>query len=876
MRRRIERWVLWRFSEEERAEITADLEELAAARTGAARRLYYAVELAKYSVRDVWDSMQHGDLRKERGGGAMRFDVMWGDLRYAWRGLVRSPGFSLVAVAIMAVGMGAATAIVSVVDGVLLRPLPIEEPDRLLSVWLVNPEGQRARMTPGNVVDVSELDGVFDGVAAFGAQSTSISVDGDPVFLQGSRVTPGYFSTLGVTPVLGRGFLPDEGVSGGESVVVLSHHVWVDMFGSDPDIVRRTVDLDGARFQVVGVVPPGVYPTHATVSAVLPFTEGSQDFFVPLRYSDAGWDNRRSHVVGTIARLSDGTTVESARERVAALSDRLQSEGHPNSAERLLLTSFTDEVVGDVRFGLLTLLGTVGLVLLIALVNVASLFVLRADQRRAVFTIRAALGASRSRLVRQLLMESVLVVAVSAAAALFVADGVLRVMKAMVPYQIPRLADVSVSPVALAATVLVGLCVASLVPLLPALRLHARSLHDGVRRSAGSASRRRRRLHTGVVGVQAALCLLVLVTAGLLGRSYAALRAVDPGFEAAGLWTVTVNVDPSRADEVVEGVRTVPGVAHAAIAYDHPLERNWGDSFLIDGIVRSEDDPPTVASLRPFGVGYFETVGIETVEGRVPDALDLAGDVPYAVINEALASTYLAGRSVVGTRITVPSAARIAGGDGVFEIAAVVENVRFLGPAEAPTPGLYVPLPHFPAYASTLLVRTERADVDVAAGVRGAVAAVDPTIGVRDARPMQGLLDDLTARPRFNMMLLTTFGGVGLLLCGLGVYGLVSRVVVSRRRDIGVRMALGADAPRLAGSVLRGALVPMAVGGALGGVLAVAASRSIRSLLFGISPLDPASFAGSAAFLLLVGVLAAAIPAARAVSIDPSSTLREE
>ncbi|MEM7416629.1 MAG: ADOP family duplicated permease [Gemmatimonadota bacterium] len=871
----LERLLLARFSRDERAEIVRDLTELAEGRGPVAGRIYFVTELIKYPIREAWDGWTNrSPTRRERQGrGGM--DGMVRDLRYAIRGLARSAGFTTMAIAILAVSIGATAAIVSVIDGVLLQPLPIHEPDRLHSVWLVDDTGDRARMTPGNVIDVRGLEGAFSGVAAFGSQTASLSVEGDPIFLRGSRVTPGYFETLGVEPVAGRGFTREEGEAGGPAVVVLGHALWMEMFGGDPGAVRQSIELDGGFFEIVGVAPPGVYPTHATVSAELPFTSSSQDFFVPLRYADGVWDNRRSHVLGAIARRAPGVPTHVAEEQLGTLSDRLQSEGHPNSHERLLLTSFTEEVVGDVRFGLWTLLATVGLVLVIALVNVGSLFVLRADDRRDLYTIRVALGASRGQLVRHMVIESALVAVVASALAVGVAQLMIGAMKALVPYQIPRLDGIGLDGVAFVSTVVVGVVATTLFAAGPARRLRGAGVGAEIVRGRQGSAPGRRRLHTVVVAVQAALCVLVLVAGGLLGRSYAALRAVDTGFEALDAWTMSVNADAGALREIVEDVRALAGIAAAAVAYDHPLQRNWGDGFAIEGVPRGPDDPPVGGSLRAFGAGYFETVQIPVVKGRVPDALDMEGEVGYAVVNEALVRAYFADKAAIGARIVVPSAARLTGGDGVFEIVGVVRDVSFLGPAEEPSPAFYLPLSHFPASASRLLVRAERPGIDVVAGVRNVVARVAPGVGVQRARVLGDVLDDMLARPRFNAMLLVIFGGVGLLLCGLGVYGLMGRVVAMRRREIGVQMALGADRALLARSVLVGALTPMFVGGAVGVAAAFGLSSLIRSLLFGISPADPVSFAGSAAILVTIGVVAAAAPTARAVSIDPASVLRD-
>jgi len=781
------------------------------------------------------------------------------------------------AVAIMTLSMGATTAIMSVVQGVLLDPLPIEEPERVVSIWLESIDGNgRGRMTPGNFKDIESLQGVFAGVAAFQGRTTSLLQDGEPLFLRGGAVTPAYFDVLGVRPVIGRAFRDDEGENGGPPVVVLSHGVWSRVFGADPAVVGGSIQLDGGSFEVIGVASPGLYPTQATVGAEIPFAASNQDFFVPLRYGSAGWGNRRSHLLGTIGRLAAGVSPESADAALRTLGARLRSTEPLNANEDFLMTSFREEVVGDVRFALLTILGTVGLVLLIAIVNVGALFVLRADDRQPEIAIRIALGAPRGRLLRQLVLESAFVAAVASAASILVAGWAVDLMQSLVPYQIPRLADVVIDGHAVAAAGLIGLVIAVAFGMAPGFRLWSGRWAKVAGPQSQTADGGQRKLQGVMVGIQACLGVVVLVASTLLARSYLALRAVDLGFEARETWVMSVPTTPQVLDEIVRSVRSLPGVRTAAVAYDHPLERNWGDGFTVEGLDMSELDSPPMSSLRPFGEAYFDAAGIQVVEGRVPDALDLSGDVGYAVINESLRDLYFPNGGAVGSRILLGTAQRMFGGDGAFEVLGVVEDVRFFGPDREPGPALYVPLSHFPVGATTLLVRPERTGLDVMSGVRRIVRDADPSLAVQRAQRLQDVQDDMLARPRFNMLLLVSFGVMGLILCGLGAYGLVGRVVVSRFREIGIRLALGAGRPDLAASVMRSALGPMLLGGlvGLGGSLALV--RVIQSLLFGVSPADPVSFIVSPAFVLLVGAAAALVPTVRALSMDPASTLRSE
>jgi len=845
-----------------------ELDELRAARGGWGGEAFFWHAVAGYPMRVALEWVR--DTSPGRGG----MDGVWRDVGFGARSLARSPGFTVMTVVILAVSMGAATAIFSVVRGVLLDPLPYHEPDRLVAVWVRGNDGARARMTPGNVTDVRSLNGVFASVAAYQGSSAALGTDEGSTFVRGGAVTPEYFRTLGVEPLVGRDFRPEEGVADGPSVVMLGAALWRRAFGADAGIVGRTVDLNGDPFLVVGVAPSGVYPTTISVSTEIPFTTSNQDYFLPLQFTDELWNLRRPHIVGTVARLAPGVESTEAAAALATLTDRLHARGD-NDGESLILNPFVEEVVGDMRFALLTLFATVGLVLLIAVVNVGALFVLRGEDRGSEIDVRVALGAPWSRLARQFLAESLLVAVAASLGAFLVARASIGLMRGLVPYQIPRLDDVGVDAVAMAATLSIGLAVALAFGLLPAWRI-VRVRRD--RQARGhTAGRYQSRLHGAVVALQAGLGVVVLVGAMLFARSFSALSSVELGFTSLDAWVIPISGSGGRIVEIVERIRGIPGVRSAARTYDHPLERDWGDSFLIRGRpLASREDTP-YGSLRPFGEGYFETAGIRVVEGRVPDAVDFGGDARYAVVNESLRDRYFHEGGVLGATIDVPSAARNFGEDrGSYTIVGVVEDVRFLGPEAPSEPAFYLPLSHFPVSAATVLVRPIERDVDLVLSIRQAVREVAPGAAIQSMRTLQDELDDRLARPRFNMMLLISFATIGLVLSGLGAYGLVGRVVVARTREIGVRMALGADRRRVARSVLWGALLPVLIGGGVGIAAAAVLVRGLRSLLFEISPGDPVSFAASALFILGVGALAALVPTLRAVAVDPARTLRSD
>lgn len=863
------------FDDQERADIVRDVTELAETRTGWRRATYFWIEIAKYPVRRQWDravSGVRGHTSRTGEGGTME---RWlHDVRYAARSLVRSRGFSATALVILSLGMGATTAIYSVVDGVLLEPLPLDEPERVVSVWLHSPENGRARMTPGAFSAASAAGAPFESVAAFQGRSASLLLDDQATFVRGGAVTVDYFRTLGAHPLLGRTFDSDEAGVGAAPVVVISDVLWRSAFGGEPDIVGRGVSLDGVLHEVLGVIPASVLPTGATVSAELAFTTANQDFFVPLVYGPELWQNFRPHILGMVGRLRPGQTLATATAAVSAVDGRLHDEGLL-SAEHLLMTSFADEVVGDVRLALWALLGTVGLVLSIAVVNVGALFVLRTDDRRSELAIRAALGASRVRILRQLMLESALVAIAAGVLAVGVARLALEGMRSLVPYQIPRLDDVTVSSTSLVVTFGLGLAVALFFALLPVLSSDRASTGRATRRRQ-TASRNQRRLQSALVAVQAALGVIVLAGAGLLTRSYGALRTVDTGFEARETWAMTVPAEPEVLDQVVAELRAHPSVAGAAVAYDHPLSRNWGDSFQVPDASAPSALATGSGSLRIFGSDYFEVAGIGVRAGRVPGPIEMAGERPFAVVNQALAEAWFPDGGAVGSTLIVPTAARVNGDDGSFEILGVVDNVRFLGPDQPVGPAFYLPQSHFAQNATTLLVRPAEGGDAVMGVVREVVARAAPGVAIQRPQRLSDIHADLIARPRFNMMLLVTFGAMVLVLCGLGAYGLVGRVVATRVREIGIRMALGARRAPLARSVMGSALRPMLVGGAAGLVVALGASGLIQSLLFGIGARDPLSLVLGPVFVVLVGATAAALPTLRALSIDPAASLREE
>jgi predicted permease len=887
MTRRLDSWArrlaLWlvrlRFDPRDADEALDDLAELDAHRRRtshwARAGLYYWAQVGRYLLLGMTTSVS--DSLTGQRGGRPAIDAFLSDAASAVRAVRRRPWFQLLAGSILALAIGATAAAFSVVQSVLLDRLPVAEPDQLVAVWKREvATGRRTRMTPGNFSDISALTGVFASQAAFSGVSATLVDAGEPVVLRGGRVTAGYLDTLGVRPALGRGFRPGEDRQGEPAVVLISDRLWRTRFGEDPAIVGRDLTLDGTSFEVIGVLPPGVYPTSASIAAEVEVSADAQDVIVPLRFAPALWTNRRPHILGTIARLRPGVTIEQADSALSSLATRLHAEDPDLVSERFEVRPFSDEIVGGVRAGVWLLAAAVGLVLLVAVANVGALVALRAADRRAEFQVRAALGAPRHRLVRQVAIESVITTGVGCGGAVAVAVVALGLVKRLSPFQVPRLSDASIDWRVFVMTAAIGL--------LCALAFGGASGLGATRRmrspepAGRSVTGRRHRLHRAVVSMQAALAVVVLVGASLMVRSFLLLRDVPPGFSATHAWMVPLNTTGTGAQALVDEVRGVPGVAAAAVAYDHPLERTWEDGFRLD-----REDPLTApgslaAAIRPVGDEYFDATGIAVVVGRAIEATDSATGRAVAVVNEAFVDRYLGDGPAVGRRVQVPSGRRLFG-DAVpewFEIVGVVASVRALGPDREPDPALYLPLAQFPGSIRRLIVRPAQPDADLLTAIGAAARRVAPDLALEGARRLDDLLAAQVAAPRFSSMLLTSFGAVGLLLTGLGLYGLVSRSVASRRREIGIRIALGARPARVLAGIVSRVLAPALAGTLAGLACGAAVGQLLQSMLFGVNGADPATFIIVPAIVAAAAILACVAPARRAIRLDPVTVLRDE
>ncbi len=808
------------------------------------------------------------------------------EIRYALRALLRKPAFTLIAAVTLALGIGPNTILFSLVDAVLFQPLPFPQPERLVALWEAVP--QKFRVAPANYLDWKNQTDAFQTMAAFGAGGFNLTEEGEPLQVQGVRADPDFFPVLGVKPLLGRLLTAADSEPDAAPVALLNERFWRDRFGSDPGIVGRSIRLDGSSYTVAGVVPSGPYPSWPTSIGKISFLLEHQRIFVPLKLGNFA-TNRRSHVFGVIARLAPDVSLAQAQNQMDAVAERLAQE-YPefNEGEGAMVTPLAMELTGDVRPALVILLSAVGLVLLIACANVGSLVMARSGARRREVAIRTAIGAGRGRLVRQFLVESLLLGLLGGALGVWVALVGLEAVKGLVPQKIPRLDQVAIDGRVLLFGLAAALISGLLVGLLPALRASSPdllALRSGLALD-GAGQRRGRKL--AVVG-QVALAFVLLFGSGLLIRTFVQLRRVDPGFRAQGVLVVDISLPSGRYDalekiasfsrRLVEGISAAPGVESVAFGYDSPLAANWTDSYRIEGEgALSDREEAKAAQLRQVSPAYFETAGISLLRGRGFSALDVAEQPGVVVINQALADRDFPGSDPIGRRLSIGTPRAMWGEKlpASFEIVGVVGNVRFLGPAVEAEPAFYLPSGQFPLTEMSLLVRCASDPLALAPVVRRSAAELDPELPLAAVTTLESLLAERIAQPRFNMLLMGLFGGVALLLAAVGIFGLLSQTVAGRTHEIGVRMALGADRGRILWMVLGEGLVLTAAGLALGLALSLGLAQGFSNLLFQVSPTDPASCLLAALVLLAIALTACLIPAERAARIDPLRALRWE
>jgi putative ABC transport system permease protein len=809
------------------------------------------------------------------------FSELTQDFTFACRQLVASPGFTVVAVLTLALGIGATTAIFSAVNSVVLRPLPFPEPDRLVSIYEYV-RNLRGNISAGNFVDGVEPVNAFSAVAAEQFSSFNLSDSDDTERVIGGRVTAGFFDVFNIPPAHGRIFTKEEDQPGREQVVVLSHGLWTRRFGSDPAVVGRRITLNERPYDVIGVMP-----------ARFTYTANQEELWVPIAFTAERKATHDEHYLQVYGRLKPEATQEQALDALRANAQRLRVAVPRHAAELDFTTvPVLNDVVGDYSRRMFTLLGAVGFVLLIACFNVANLLLARGAARAGELSIRAALGAGRGRIARQLLTESVVLAVLSAIVGLGLAAWGIRALVAAAPPGVPRLEQTTLDPYVLGFTFIVTLASAMLFGVAPALRASRIDVHTVIKQGGRSAGMGgvRDRLRTGLIVAELAVALLLLVGAGLLIRSSLALQRVNPGFDPSGVlstrFALPAATYPDRAavvrtfQRLAEAAAQIPGVTAAAITTQVPMGGGGNGNGLIPEGVAFDSRNAIGSRLRMVTPGYFETMRIPIVKGRPLTDADRQGGLKVMVISEALARAAFPDKDPIGKRIACCESGPDGKSPDFKTVVGVAGDVRSRALGEAPAPEFYLPIEQVPAAGwdwvqrtAYIVIRTELDPLALANPVRQTVRDVAAGVPVFQVRTMEQRLQDSMATARFNTMLLTLLGVVGLLLAAIGVYGVIAYFVTRRTQEIGVRMALGASRGHVLGLVFRQALWPVGLGIAAGLVMSAAVTRVLATQLFGVSAYDPLTFAAVVVALTIVGLVASLIPARRAASVDPTKAL---
>jgi putative ABC transport system permease protein len=815
------------------------------------------------------------------------------DARYALRQLRRTPGFTAVALLTLALGIGANTALFSVIDGVLLRPVPFHDPSELLVVWETDRTSGTIREPAAwpDYIDLTREARSLRAMAALTGLEMSYTPTRDaPQRLSTMGVTHTYFPLVGIGALLGRTFRAEDDVPGGPAVVVLGERFWRARFNADPAVIGQTILLDDVQREVIGIVPEGsdfgLDQLHARADYHAPYSGvGDVAAWLPLQASEQAYP-RDTHPFFLLARLAEGSSQGRASDELTAIAARLEATHRSNTARGVHVEALTDVVFAPVRPVLYLLLGAVALVLLVACVNVANLLLARGAARMREVAVRGALGASVGRLARQFVAESLLLSLAGAALGVALAWGALRLLGSLAPADLPRAETIGLNGPVLVATLGVSLAVAlafGLVPTLQAMRVDVNETLKGESRGS-SPGRRQGRLREWLVMAELALSVMLVLCAGLLIRSVSLVLAVDPGFDPRGVTKAEFTLPESRyprdfrrypdwpatqrfASAILQRVGALPGVEAVALASAHPLDAGFTNSFVVVGREAEARDWPEI-SVRQVSPGYFATLGTALRRGRLLAEGDDAAAPMVAVINATAAERYFGDRDPLGQEIRFWGISR--------RIVGVVGDERFRGPASPPSPSLYSPLAQAPATSGALLVRSTRDPAEVSGEVRRIFAEVDPQLAVYGIEALERTLLDTVGTRRFAMLVLGAFAALTLLLALIGVHGVLSYATAQRTREIGIRLALGATRGTAAREVIRGGLQLAAAGTLVGLVAAAGASRFVSGLLFGVTRSDPLTYLVVAVLVLGAAVIATVLPALRAARVVPTEALRME
>jgi predicted permease len=805
-----------------------------------------------------------------------RLETLGKDLRYGVRMLLKSPGFALVAVLTLALGIGANTAIFSVVDAMLLRPLPYPEPDRLVRIWesSLKFDSPRNVVNPRNFLDWRDQSHSFEAMAAVVDHMTNLKVNGHPIAVQSLTVSPEFFSILRVPPFLGRVLVPEDGVPGRNQVVVLSYQFWRRQFGASPSVLGKEIEVDGMRCPVVGVMPQ-----------TFSFPKSRAELWLPAAL-DRKDESGGGRFMSVVARLKPGATLDQAQQDMIRVTN-YTAEARPNYNKNwsASVVPMLEDTTEGVSRPLWVLLASVGFLLLIACANLGNLLLMRATTRLREIAVRSALGASSGRIVHQLLVESLLLSLAGMAAGLLFAYFGLNALLALIPANapLPRAEPIAIDARVFLFTLGVSLLTAVIFGLVPSLRLSHVDLQNiltqgSLRRGVGGHLLLRRSL----VVAEVALALILSVGAGLMLRSFARLMSVDPGFNTEHLVTMHIWTSPLRygddrnrsqyVDKILAEIRHTPGVRAAASVHFLPLtEKTSGSCFS------PADQPPPTPAESPnaqfliITSDYFKTMGTSVLSGREFNEHDQFGGSPVAVVNQAFVRKFSPNQNVLGKQLrvcwTIEKPAEVVG---------VVADARQEQLQQSPEPTIFLCNAQAPMYFASLVVRAHGDARQIMREAESAVHRVDPDQAVSDLQTMDSVFSDSVSAPRFQLVLLLVFAGIALALAMIGVYGVVSYSVTQRTLEIGIRLALGARAVDVVQMVLQEVILLTGLAVVLGLSGAFALTRLLQSLLFEVTPTDPATLGVVVAAVLCVAVSSAFLPARRAVRVDPMITLRYE
>jgi len=796
------------------------------------------------------------------------------EFRFAFRSLVRQPTFTAVAVLTLVLGIGTNTAIFSVIKAVLLNPLPYQDSERLVVVSELNPDGNADLVAPLTYADWQAQARSLQSVAAFRQLRYAFAGPGEPLDVPSVRATPNLFTLLRANAMLGRTFLEEEGRPGADHVAILSQPFWQRHFGGSTSALGRTIQLDAQPYTVVGVMPAQFdFPPSA-----------STDVWTPLSFdpNDAHGRSRKARSLNVIARLGDGAGLDQAQREMTLIASRLASTfPDSNAGWGARLTSAHEQLVTTVRPALLMISAAVGFLLLIVCANVANLVLARVSARRAEIALRAALGAGRVRLVRQILAESALLAAAGCVLGLFAAWAVVRLVHTLPAGSLPRMEDVRLDAGVLGFALAISVLTAIAFGLIPGIQAARSGLRDTMNAFASSTRRSSTRLLNALVVVEVALALTLLVGAGLMMRSFSQLMRVAPGFEPRSLLAVQIylpqakyktGLDRSRFYmESVRRIAALPGVQSAAAVSAlpmYPVGIDFALPFTIEGRPAPGNGEEPRADIRIATPRYFETMKMPVIRGRTIDERDRQGAPGAMVINETMARRYFTGEDPIGRVVRNPH--------GRAEVVGIVGDVKHYGLDREPRAELFMPAWQNPLNGMAIVVRTASDPQQFVDSIRRVVQGIDAEQPIFAASTMVDVVMRSVFLPRVSMLLLGVFAASALLLALVGIYGVVSYAVAERTRELGVRMALGADAAATLQLVMGRSMLLVGCGTACGLIVSFALTRALSKLLYGVSPLDPVVFVTVSALLAITGLVASFIPARRATTVDPIVALRVE